>query len=374
MMLESLNQWDPGFFSEVVDLRNELIARVHGSLRASLSDYEILLGPYRAFNRNHEWRFWGLRGPGGRLVGTIMASRPKDHWPSERFVPVGFFDCADDVEAARTLFAEAEVWARARGHAEIRGPIQGSFFHSYRLRLPGGGEPFYGEPVCPDYYHRLFAAAGFKESSRWKTILVPHADELEKVRQMLAKLEREGKRSDLRIRNVSPRDWDRELSLIHSMLSESFSSMPEYMPASLDEFREWYADFKHIIRKELSFVVEAAGRPVGFMIAYFDPLPAIRAAAGSRAPWRKILALWRIRRARGRLLVPYVGKLPSAEKIKGVLPAITVQLAKALERHPRDYYACYLAPDSPTYGAVPPTYTVHAEYVLYAKSLASKLP
>ncbi|MCC7441903.1 MAG: hypothetical protein IT285_09730 [Bdellovibrionales bacterium] len=368
--IDPIDTWQPAAFVELAALRRRLMAGIPGELPRSVDEYEGLLGSNRAFPVRNEWKGWLARSPEGTLLGGLVASRPFQNWPSDRFIPVGFFDCIDDAAVARALFDEAGKWAKERGFKEIRGPIQGNFFHSYRLRAPGGGEPFYGEPLCPDYYHRLFTDAGFEVGGRWHTIRVAFEAQRKRVEDALARPDRGPSPEGLSIRGLDARKWAEETALLHSMLHESFAQMPNFMPASLEEFREWYASFRHIVNPDLSYVVELQGRPFGFMIAYADPLPVLAKAYASRMPWRKLLALWRLKRLRGRILIPYGGKLPSGPTVKGVNALLLEHLISVVSRQPHDFYGCYLATDSPGYAAYPKEHDVHAEYLLYAKQLS----
>jgi hypothetical protein len=370
MEIQARNQWDAPFFEKLGELRN----RIHGGnpfhLRESVDDLQALFGPDAPFHRHNEWQAWLALGSDGRARGSLVASRPRDAWGTGKFIPVGWFECEHDPAIARRLFDEAAAWARARGHASLRGPIQGNFFNSYKLRLPGGGTPFYGEPTCPDYYHALFAEAGYQVSNTWDSVEIPYAEQIRVAREIMAHVGRSPESDpELRVRNVDLRRWKEELRTMHALFLDSYASMTDFMPIHFDEFERLYDSFRHLIQPELSLFIEHRGKPVGFMIAYFDPLPILLRAQRSRAPWRKLVALYRLRRNRRRLLLPYVGKVSGATAIKGVAGILVNRLLLAIEKHRQDYIACYLAEGSPSYATLPPARRHHAKYVLYAKEI-----
>ncbi|MGZ5022663.1 MAG: N-acetyltransferase, partial [Chthoniobacterales bacterium] len=75
----------------------------------------------------------------GEIVGRIMAS-DDPNYNAEHGSNVGcfgLFECIDDLEVARALFATAENWLRERGRDEIMGPIDYSTNYVCALLIDG---------------------------------------------------------------------------------------------------------------------------------------------------------------------------------------------------------------------------------------------
>lgn len=372
MQLRQTDRWDPEFFGPWPALRNRLHRGEPRDLAESLEDLARFFAPGSPFARHNEWRAFSVWRD-GELQGRLVASRPKE-WEARRFAPVGFFECVRDSEAARLLFDAAGAWARERGFAEIRGPIQGNFFISYKLRLPGGGEPFYGEPLCPDYYHKLFEEQGFSLSGKWDTLEASYEDSVEVSEQIIRRFHASAGSSGLEIRPVDPRRWREELRLIHGLFMDSYAAMPDFMPISFEEFHHFYDSFKHLILPDLSLFVSHEGKTLGFMIAYFDPLRIVHEHqerhAQSRNPLWKLWTLIKLKRNRQRLLIVYIGKTKDSDRVKGVAGALLGRLMMAIRKHRQGYLACYLAEGSPSYATLPKRHRHHASYALYSKRLA----
>lgn len=183
----------------------------------------------------------------------------------------------------------------------------------------------------------------------------------------------------IRIRPARIASWNDELKIIHSLFTDSYAAMPDFMPISFEEFAVLYDDFRHLIRPDLVFFVERSEpsseqgepggeRPVAFLISFFDPLPVLlkHQRAGRFA---KLLTLLRLKLNRSRMLIPYVGKTNVAG-VKGVAAAMGRQLVKnALRYRTHRALVCFLAEGSPSYATLPPERRTVARYVLYRKLL-----
>lgn len=103
-------------------------------------------------------------------------------FPTEAGGPAyfGLWETADDLALNRLAFAQLRAEAAARGFATVQGPLHGSTYFRYRLRLgevPSWGQ-FDREPVNPPYYPRRLVEVGFTprlsfESRRLRAATVP---------------------------------------------------------------------------------------------------------------------------------------------------------------------------------------------------------
>ena len=109
-----------------------------------------------------------------RLAGIF----PKDAAGGTAYF--GFWETVDDAALNTRAFDQLRAEAAARGFARVQGPLHGSTYFPYRLRLgevPSWGQ-FDREPVNPPYYPQLLAEAGFRptlafESRRLRAATVP---------------------------------------------------------------------------------------------------------------------------------------------------------------------------------------------------------
>src|SRR3990172_947996 len=98
----------------------------------------------------------------GRIAGII--DRRYNEFHGEQMGIWGFFECADDPAAAAALFSAVETWARRKGMAFVRGPLNPSTNYEVGLLVEGFDYP----PALmmtynPPYYSRLVELCGFSK-------------------------------------------------------------------------------------------------------------------------------------------------------------------------------------------------------------------
>ena len=69
----------------------------------------------------------------GRIAGII--DRHYNQFHDEKMGIWGFFECADDPEAAAALFSSVKTWVRRKGMTFMRGPLNPSTNYEVGLRL-----------------------------------------------------------------------------------------------------------------------------------------------------------------------------------------------------------------------------------------------
>ncbi len=101
------------------------------------------------------------RRPVGRIVGIV-----DDYYieyQNEKVAFFGFFECHDDLAAARALFDQVRAWAREQGFALIRGPFSPSTNDPLGVLVEGFDDPpAVYMPYNPPYYHDLVINCGLK--------------------------------------------------------------------------------------------------------------------------------------------------------------------------------------------------------------------
>ena len=103
----------------------------------------------------------------GRPVGRIAAIINSKHnsFHGEKCGFFGFFDCAEDPEAAKMLFDAALKWLKAKGMDKARGPVNPSTNETCGLLIEGfDSPPMVMTPYNPPYYAGLIEAAGFSKA------------------------------------------------------------------------------------------------------------------------------------------------------------------------------------------------------------------
>src|SRR5207302_1276198 len=103
---------------------------------------------------------------GRQIVGRIAAidDRLHNQTHGDNVVMFGFFE-AEDGEAARTLLERVEAWARTRGRAHVRGPLNPSLNESAGLLIEGfDTDPMLLMPHNPPAYADFIESAGYRKA------------------------------------------------------------------------------------------------------------------------------------------------------------------------------------------------------------------
>ena len=100
--------------------------------------------------------------PAGRISGIVQRSYNKAH--NEKTARFTRFDCIDDLEVAKALFAAAEAWAKKQGMDKIVGPLDYSDMEREGLLIEGFDQmSTFEEQYHPEYYKGLVERCGYEK-------------------------------------------------------------------------------------------------------------------------------------------------------------------------------------------------------------------
>jgi len=209
----------------------------------------------------------------GRPVGRVAAienrSHNRHHDDSVGFF--GFFDCADDPEAAGELLSAAEAWLMGRGLSSIRGPLSPSMNHESGLLVEGCDlEPFMMTPWHPTYAGGLVESAGYRGAQDLLGYWIPShgaatiPDRLERL------AERTRRRTGVTFRTLDIGILKTEARKVLDLYCDAWSGNWGFVPPAWDEFWHTAKDLKSVVMPEYSFVAEVEGEMVGFMMLARD--------------------------------------------------------------------------------------------------------
>lgn len=245
---------------------------------------------------------------GGRPVGRVAAienrAHNRHHADSVGFF--GFFDCADDPEAAAGLLAPAEAWLAERGLEVSRGPVSPSMNHEAGLLVDGfETPPVIMTPWNPAYYGRLVEGAGYGRAQDLVGYDIPAEGRLavpERVRRLA---ERTARRTGVRFRRLDVASLESEAREALELYCDAWSGNWGFVPPSWDEFWHTAKDLKHVIVPDFSYVAEVDGEMVGVMMLARDINHVLREMPSGRLwPWNVWKLLTRMRKVRrGRIVL-----------------------------------------------------------------------
>lgn len=209
----------------------------------------------------------------GQAVGRVAAI--ENRWHNRHHGDTvgffGFFECAEDPEAATALLRRAESWLASRGLTAARGPVSPSMNHESGLLVEGfDTPPVIMTPWNPPFYSTLIEEAGYAKAQDLLGYDVPATGGLavpERVRRLS---ERTRKRTGVTFRSLDVSLLKQEAEKVLDLYCEAWADNWGFVPPSWDEFWHTAKDLKAVLVPEFSFVAEVDGEIVGFMMLARD--------------------------------------------------------------------------------------------------------
>ena len=258
----------------------------------------------------------------GRAVGRITAHV---HGASNRLHSVqrgyfGYFDCADDADAAAALLGAAEDWCRARGFTEIAGNFNLTAMQQIGVMTDGFEHaPYLDQTWSPPHIARLLNENGYAATFPMATMEVLNLQDAPDIKvgpKQQAILDN----PDFAFAPISRRTISQRIEEARLILNASFADNPMFVPVSAEEFHFQAKDMKWVMDKRISAVLHHKGAPAGCIICVPDLNPflrRIRSRFGFTTPWHFL----RHRRRNTRAVLIFAGIMPELQG-QGVNPVI----------------------------------------------------
>jgi GNAT superfamily N-acetyltransferase len=212
--------------------------------------------------------------PVGRLTAHVhTASNQRHGWNRSCF---GFFECADDPEAAALLLGAAERWGRERGHAEIWGNFNLTAMAPAGVVTDGFEHPPYSDQIWnPPHIPKLLEANGYAREfpmSQFEVELAaidPGAVLKPEHRALLDD-------PSLHWGRVQVKGLDKLLPEICDAFNDGFANNPMFVPLTHEEFQFAAKDLSWVIDSRISSVAREQGEVVGILLCIPDLNPLLR--------------------------------------------------------------------------------------------------
>jgi GNAT superfamily N-acetyltransferase len=213
----------------------------------------------------------------GEIVGRIMASDDPNYnsLHQSNVGCFGLFECIDNREVAAALFGTASDWLRARGRAEIMGPIDYSTNYVCGLLVDG----FEHRPTLltshnPPYYLSLIESCGFSKAKDWYAWWFSEYPEASARLRKIA-IARAGKHG-VTIRPVNLREMKKEGERLRVIYNQAWEKNWGFVPFTEAEFEHLAREMKPLIVPQGTMIAEIGDEPVGFVIGVPDINVALR--------------------------------------------------------------------------------------------------
>lgn len=233
---------------------------------------------------------------GGKAVGRISAqvdqSHLKQHNDSTGFF--GFFDCADDQEAADALFAAAGDWLKQQGMARVRGPFSLNINEETGLLVDGfESAPRVAMSHAKPHYQTLVEAAGFEKIRDMFAFLTPMDTALPYKHMKL--LQRSIDRNpELSFRHLDPKNYDRDIRILVDLFNAAWAENWGFIPLTEADAKHMAEEFKLILIPELVWFAFYEDEPAAMAVALPDLNEMLADLGGHIWPtgWAKLA--WRV--------------------------------------------------------------------------------
>jgi hypothetical protein len=236
--------------------------------------------------------FLARREGAGKAVGRIVAivDRLWEEAHGEKAAYWGWFECANDAEAAKALFEAAGTWAREKGCVRLIGPMSPSPSDLVGLQISGfDGPPVIMMPYNPPYYDLLVSGAG---NAKWKDLvawLLDSPDIPARLERIMPRIEAKG---GFTLRKLDMKRYDEEVQTFAELYNHFETVNSIYTPMTPPEVVQLAKDLKAAIDPDIVFFVEVEGKPVAASLGVPDMNVGLKEARGRLLPFGifKILA------------------------------------------------------------------------------------
>lgn len=298
------------------------VSPLHGDLRRMLSRANPLLRdtPFALFVVERD----GV--PVGRITAHSHPASNRAYGTQD--AAFGFFDCADDAEAAGMLLGAAEAWARAHGFTRIAGNFNLTAMQQIGIMTDGFSyaaflDQMWNAPWIP----RLLETHGYTARFPMTTFaLDPRLVDTDALAPpaLHAALDAQG----VTFEPVTRRNLAACLEHSRAVLNTAFRDNPMFVPPTQEEYAFQADGMRWILDPRLSSVAMCKGEPVGAIVVVPDANPLLR-AVGSRLGWTAPFHYLRHRLSNRRAVVVFQGVMPAFQR-QGLNPAMLARSCAAL--------------------------------------------
>lgn len=235
----------------------------------------------------------------GQPVGTVCAAEDKgvNELAGKRECMLGFFECIDDQDVARALFAQVCDWARAHALSPVVGPFHLDRESSYGVLIEGRDRP--PALLCghtPPWYQGFFERFGFvplRGDNLAYAISLQDTPALQRLERLAQRVQ---ERKDITIRQADRTRWSHEVDHIYHLLLHALAHLPDAVPWRRDEVEALLEPFARFADPELILFAEVGGQTVGWFPGIPNLNEPIQRANGLRHLWDYPRLWWAMRR------------------------------------------------------------------------------
>lgn len=277
------------------------------------------------FLNGNPFAFWTAHRDGmavGRIVALVHRESNERHGTSR--AQFGFFDCADDAEAAGALLQAAEQFAREQHCEELTGNFNLTAMQQAGVMTGGfGAQAFTDMVVNPPHIPELLTENGFEAYFPMTTFEL----DLAKATPPLVDFDQLQKRG-FSFAPIGKAAFKERFEEARIVLNDGFDRNPMFVPLTPAEFDFQAGEMTAILDPRLSSILVHEGKPVGTVICIPDLngfLSATRSRLSILAPFHFLR--YRLKRRRAVIIFYSVA---TNHHGRGLMGAMLTRTIKAL--------------------------------------------
>ena len=250
--------------------------------------------------------FVAYRGmaPVGRISAQVNRRHLEFHKDSTGHF--GFFDCANDPEAARSLLRAAESWLKQKGLSRMMGPFNFSINEECGCLVAGFDAP----PAMLMPHGAPFIGKFLEDNGLAKVIdLFAYRTKPDRLPPRIAQLaERAARFGNIALRNFDMRRYRAEIDLLIDIYNDAWSGSWGFVPFSTAEIDTLARELKPFFRNEYGRFLMIEGKEVGFAVGLPDLNSIIADFRGRLFPFNWLRLVWTLKRETWRAgRIPFLG-------------------------------------------------------------------
>jgi len=261
----------------------------------------------------------------GEPVGRITAhiDRRWDEYQGGSDGMFGFFEVANDPEAAKALLDSATEWVKARGRERILGPMDFTMNDECGILIEGYEEPsMILEPWHPPYYRELIEGCGMEKRIdllMWE-LWFGQLEQGESFTPMIHAAAEHSRKEGVVVRNMKRSDMEAEVTRFMEVYNVAWGKNWGFVPITEAEVRFQAKNLKPVLDENWAMIAEKDGEVVGAALTLPDVDQALTKMKGRLLPtgW---VHFARRKRYIDRLRVFALGVLPQHQHL-GVAAAL----------------------------------------------------
>ena len=236
---------------------------------------------------------WILYDSKEKAIGRIAAFINYDK-AEKNLIPtggIGFFECANETEAAFLLFDTAKTWLSLQGMKAMDGPINFGENDKYWGLLVEGFRPAsLGMNYNPPYYEKFFTAYGFQKLyDQFTNSLDPHVPLPERFTKIA---ERVMNKPEYSFQHFSKNNREHFFHDFQEVYNDAWEGFENFTPLKIETIRESFRQARPIMDEKLIWFAYYGEEPIGFVVCMPDANQVLKHVNGKMNVAGKLKFLW----------------------------------------------------------------------------------